>query len=84
MGARVRVVAGDLVRVAEVHIGRGYQSDFGSRLQFGLGQRCRVERIEVRWIGGGLDVFTGLCVDQLVVLTEGTGRPEFLEEASSE
>jgi hypothetical protein len=74
VGARVRVVAGDLVQVAEVHSGRAYQSHFGLRLQFGLGKRERVDRIEVRWIGGGVDVFTGLEVDQLAVLLEGTGR----------
>ena len=56
VGARVRVVAGDLVQIDEVHSGRGYQSHFGSRLHFGLGKRDRVDRIEVRWIGGGTDV----------------------------
>ena len=30
----------------------GYQSHFGTRLHFGLGARDRVDRIEVRWIGG--------------------------------
>jgi hypothetical protein len=33
-----------------------------------------VERIEVRWLGGGLDVFENLAADRLVTLVEGTGR----------
>ena len=37
VGARVKVVAGDLVQIDEVHSGRGYQSHCGSRLHFGLG-----------------------------------------------
>ena len=65
------MTAGDLVQIDEEHSGRGYQSHFGSRLHFGLGQRNRVDRIEVRWIGGGIDVFENVAADQLVTLTEG-------------
>lgn len=72
VGARVRVVSGDLVQMAEVHSGRGYQSHFGSRLQFGLGERGSVDRIEVRWPGGDTEVFVGVEADQLVTLKEGT------------
>jgi len=71
VGARVKVVAGDLAQSDEVHSGRGYQSHFGSRLHFGLGEREKVDRIEVRWIGGGTDVFENVAVDQLVTLVEG-------------
>jgi hypothetical protein len=71
VGARVRVVAGDLTQIDEVHSGRGYQSHYGSRLYFGLGRRNRVDRIEVRWIGGGIDVLKDVEVDRLVTITEG-------------
>jgi hypothetical protein len=74
VGARVRVVAGDLAQVDEVHSGRGYQSHFGSRLHFGLGKRDRVDRIEVRWTGGGVDLFENLSADRLLTLTEGQGK----------
>ncbi len=76
VGARVTVVAGDLVQVAEVHSGRGYQSHFGSRLHFGLGRRSRVDRIEVRWIGGGTDVVKDVPVDRLVTVVEGTNQAQ--------
>ncbi len=75
VGARVKVTAGDLIQYDEVHSGRGYQSHFGSRLHFGLGKREKVDRIEVRWIGGRPEVFQVPGVDRLVVLTEGTGVP---------
>jgi len=74
VGARVKVVAGDLVQIDEVHSGRSYQSHFGSRLHFGLGKRDRVDRIEVRWIGGGVEVFENLAVDRLFTLGEGTDK----------
>jgi len=72
VGARVTVTAGDLVQIDEVHSGRGYQSHWGTRLHFGLGGRDRVDRIEVRWLGGGgVDVLENVPVDRLVVIEEG-------------
>jgi hypothetical protein len=44
------------------------------RLHFGLGKRNLVDRIEVRWIGGGIDVFENIAVDRLVILTEGSSK----------
>jgi hypothetical protein len=76
VGARVTVTAGDLRLVAEMHSGRGYQSHFGSRLHFGLGARPAVDRIEVRWVGGGVDRVGGLAADRVVVITEGAGAAE--------
>jgi hypothetical protein len=75
VGARVKVVAGDLIQIDEVHSGRGYQSHHGTRLHFGLGHRDRVDRIEVRWIGGDVDVYEHVDADQILVLVEGAGKP---------
>jgi hypothetical protein len=71
VGAHVRVVAGDLVLLDEVHSGRGYQSHYGTRLHFGLGRHATVDRVEVRWIGGGTDRIENLAVDRLWTITEG-------------
>ena len=75
VGARVKIIAGDLAQIDEVHSGRGYQSHYGTRLHFGLGRRERLDRVEVRWIGGGVDVLHGVDVDRIITITEGqTGR----------
>jgi hypothetical protein len=71
VGARVWVHAGNRVQVAEVLSGRGYQSHFGSRLHFGLGTLRRVDRIEVRWIGGGRDVIRDIPAAQIIQIHEG-------------
>jgi hypothetical protein len=71
VGAHVKVVAGDLSLIDEVHSGRGYQSHYGMRLHFGLGGRDRIDRIEVHWIGGGVDVLENVITDQLLTVTEG-------------
>ena len=75
VGARVKVVADDLVLIDEVHSGRSYQSDYGRRLHFGLSRHRRVDRIEVRWVGGATDVLADVAADQLVTITENGGKP---------
>ena len=70
VGARVTVLAGDLKRVAEVHSGRSYQSHYGSRLHFGLGPHAQVDRIEIRWPGGGTQTLENVAVNQLLTVLE--------------
>jgi enediyne biosynthesis protein E4 len=70
VGARIKVIAGDLIQVSEVHSGRGYQSHYGMHPHFGLGQRARIDRIEVRWIGGGTNVLENVEVDRVVEIIE--------------
>jgi hypothetical protein len=74
VGARVTVQAEDLTWVDEVHSGRGYQSHYGACLHFGLGSRLRVDRIEVRWIGGGRDVVEGVAGDRRLTIVEASAR----------
>jgi hypothetical protein len=71
VGARVKVVSGDLTWVDEVHSGRGYQSHYGMRLHFGLGAADSIDRVTVSWIGGGTDVLERVSVDQVLIVTEG-------------
>ncbi|MGM0485687.1 MAG: CRTAC1 family protein [Planctomycetota bacterium] len=75
VGAQVRVTAGPLVQMAEVHSGRGYQSHWGMRLHFGLRDQEQVDQVEVRWLGGETEVFEDLAVDGLVTLVQGSGAP---------
>jgi hypothetical protein len=72
IGARVTVTAGDLTQIDEVHSGRSYQSDFGKRLHFGLGQRRRVDQIRVSWIGGGVDLIRNVEAGRLIIAVEGS------------
>lgn len=78
VGARVRVLAGGRWQVDEVHAGRGYQSDHGKRLHFGLGDSTHVERIEVRWPRGQIATFGPLPADCFVLIVEGEEKPFIL------
>ncbi len=75
VGSRVRIVAGGLPQIAEVHSGRSYQSHFGTQLHFGLGGTDQVDRVEVRWLGRQTEIFRNVAPDRLNVLQEGTGTP---------
>ncbi len=75
-GPRDASRAGDLVLIDEVHSGRGYQSHWGARLHFGLGKHERVDRVEVRWLGGGRDVRKDHAADRLLTLVEGGNSVE--------
>jgi len=75
VGARVAVTVGERVQIDEVHSGRGYQSHHGMRLHFGLGGAERVDRLDVRWIGGGRDVLEDVAADRLVTIIEGDPAP---------
>ncbi|MCI0745468.1 MAG: CRTAC1 family protein [Verrucomicrobia subdivision 3 bacterium] len=75
IGARIRLFAGDLTLVDEVHSGRGYQSDYGRRLHFGLGTRDKIDRVEVQWPAGGKDVIAHPPANRLLTITE-TSTPD--------
>jgi hypothetical protein len=65
------VTAGGREQIAEVHRGQGYQSQYGDRLHFGLGEAEKASRIEVQWLGGGVDVIDDPPGAPFVVIEEG-------------
>jgi hypothetical protein len=56
--------------VAEVHSGRGYQSHYGTRLHFGLGEHTQIDRLEIHWHGGETQVLENLSIVRLHTLIE--------------
>ena len=73
IGARVQVTAMDLVQIREVKSGSGLYSQSDLRVSFGLGHRDAVDRMEVRWPSGAVDVLSDLAVDTCYVVEEGVG-----------
>ena len=70
IGARVTVIAADATFIDEVRSGRGYQSDYGRRLHFGLGKHDRVHRVEVQWPSGRKEALERPAVDRLLTIRE--------------
>jgi hypothetical protein len=76
IGARVKIVSGDLVQVDEVRSGGSYLSQSDLRLHFGLGARTKIDLIEVRWPGGAVDKITGASAGKILTIKEGQGLVE--------
>jgi hypothetical protein len=74
IGARVKVVAGDLTQTDEVRSGDSYISQSDMRLHFGLEKRTKVDSIEVRWPSGAVDKITGAGANRIIVIKEGQGK----------
>ena len=74
IGARVKVVSGDLTQTDEVRSGDSYISQSDQRLHFGLEKRTKVDSIEVRWPSGTVDKVTGLGANRIITIKEGQGK----------
>jgi len=70
IGARMELTAGDLTLTREVRSSYGYLCSNDLRVIFGLGQRARIDRLEVRWPSGVVRTFEDLDVDQTLVVQE--------------
>jgi hypothetical protein len=70
-GARVKVIAGDLVQIGEKRSGGSYLSQNDARLHFGLGRRAKVDAVEVRWPSGVTQKFVNLPVNNFIRIKEG-------------
>jgi len=73
IGAKVKVVSGDLTQLDEVRSGGSYISQNDLRLHFGLEKRTSVDLIQVRWPSGAVDTLTNVSVNKIVTVKEGKG-----------
>ncbi len=73
IGAKVRIVAGDLTQIDEVRSGDSYISQSDLRLHFGLEKRTKIDLIEVRWPSGQVDKITDAGVNRILTIKEGQG-----------
>jgi len=73
IGAKVKVVSGDLVQVDEVRSGGSYISQNDLRLHFGLEKRTTVDLIQVRWPSGTVDTLTNVTANKILTVKEGKG-----------
>jgi len=76
IGARVKVVAGDLIQIDEVRSGDSYLSQSDLRLHFGFEKRTKIDLIEVRWPSGVVDRITDVSVNKILTIKEGQGLVE--------
>jgi len=76
IGARIKVVSGELTQSDEIHSGGSYLSQSDLRLHFGLEKRTKIDLIEVHWPSGTVDKIEGAKVNTIVTIKEGQGIVE--------
>jgi hypothetical protein len=69
-GARIKVVAGDLVQYHELQSAHGYNSTNDRVVTFGLGARKAVDRIEIIWPSGAVQVIDSPAIRQVHRIVE--------------
>jgi hypothetical protein len=70
IGAKVKITAGGLVQYDHVRAGGSFLSSNDPRLHFGLGNRKRVDSIEIRWPTGKIDRYQNLESNHILSLGE--------------
>ena len=73
IGARLRLRAGQKTQFLEVRRNSGYLSSHDPRIHFGLGGATRVDRLEIRWPSGRVQVLEDLPARRLVIVHEQQG-----------
>jgi hypothetical protein len=73
IGAKILVTSGDLTLLRVVDGGSGFGSTNSLPVEFGLGKRKKIDRVEIRWPSGIVETYENKEVNQLLTITEGEG-----------
>ncbi len=70
IGSRVKVTSGGMVQTAQKKSTTGYLSQNDPRMHFGLAKNEMVERIEIKWPSGKLQVLENIKANQILTVKE--------------
>jgi len=71
IGAKVKIIAGDLVQLQQSKGGTSYCSSHDKRLFFGLGRRDKLDSVEIKWPSGVVDRLRNVSANQFLTVREG-------------
>ena len=74
IGARITVTAGSQSQMQEVRTGLSYLCSSDPRVLFGLGDYTRIERLEIRWPSGIVQVLVNVEANREIVVVEEGGE----------
>ena len=70
IGSRIKITAGGQVQTAQKKSTTGYLSQNDSRVHFGLVKNDIVERIEIKWPSGKLQILENIKANQILTVQE--------------
>lgn len=77
IGAIVKVTAiingNPVTQIRKVEANSGYASQNSLTTHFGLGNAAEIQEIQIKWPSGLVEIFSGLNINSINNLTEGTG-----------
>ena len=83
LNARLKATSGDLVQEGEILSGGSYLSQNDLRIHFGLGNHEKVDKLDIFWPSGKIEILTNLAADRFYNVREGEGvvpRTSFLQQ----
>ncbi|MGB7329959.1 MAG: ASPIC/UnbV domain-containing protein, partial [Terriglobales bacterium] len=60
-------------QVEQAKGGMSYMSASDPRIHFGLGERTKIESLEITWPSGQVDRLANVPIDQIIAVKEGSG-----------
>ena len=75
IGTRITITAGEHTQIQEVNPGASYLSSHDPRCHFGLGTNTAIDRLEVRWQSGVVQIFENLPANQVHTVSEFSDTP---------
>ncbi len=76
IGARLKMVAGELTQVSDAKGGMSYQAAQDPRVYLGLGVHQNVDSLEITWPSGTVDRLENVAANQIITVQEGVGIVE--------
>jgi hypothetical protein len=70
IGAFIKLTAGDLFQVRQIAAGNGYACQQMRRVHFGLGDAQAVDKIEIRWPSGTIQVIESPGINKIITVVE--------------
>ena len=70
IGSRVKVISGGKMQTAQKKSTTGYLSQNDPRMHFGLGKNEMVEKIEIKWPSGKLQLLENIKANQILKVKE--------------
>jgi hypothetical protein len=73
IGAALKLTGQGMVLYEQAQGGMGYMSASDPRIHFGLGDRSKIDSLEITWPSGQIQKFTDVGIDEIIAVKEGTG-----------
>ena len=70
IGARIKIISGGRVQTAAKKSTTGYLSQNDPRIHFGLAKNEMIEKIEIRWPSGKMQILENVKPNQILTVTE--------------